>query len=435
MAVAGPSADCAGSGRPPGARRGGIIAHGGLDGDDAMGATMIGTGVENVTVVRNGVPVLDDVTLGVADGELLVVLGPSGSGKSSLLRAMAGLDDVGSGRVLIKGRDVTALPPGKRRVAMVFQAAALIPFLDVSRNLGWGLRAQRLPEPEVRARVSGRVRQLRLGRLLSRRPGELSEGERGLVGVGRALVQVPDVFLLDEPLAGLDAARRTSVRQEIVGVVRSLGVPTLYVTHDQAEGLAIADRVALLHEGSVLQVGPPMDLYERPVDLVAAGFVGSPQIGLLPARLVSAGGQGGFVVGDRTLPMWQPVPPPLHGHVGRDVVLGLRAEDVTDAAGGHDPDAVALDGVVTDAEYTGRQYVVTVAVEAPPVTAPGSGPGAGRPTLHALLPPHTAVRPGTAMRVAVRASTAHVFDAATGRALWHPRDGEDVLSDPAPDRR
>src|SRR4051812_39511125 len=157
---------------------------------------MAGTGVAGVTVVRGGTTVLDDVTLLAGDGELLVVLGSSGSGKSTLLRVIAGLDEADSGAVLIKGRPVTDLPSGKRHVAMVFQSAALIPFLDVARNMGWGLRVQHRPDAEVEERVSGRARQLRLGRLLPRRPGELSGGERGLAGLGRALVQAPDVFLL-----------------------------------------------------------------------------------------------------------------------------------------------------------------------------------------------------------------------------------------------
>src|SRR4051794_17913900 len=200
----------------------------------------------------------------------MVVLGASGSGKSTLLRVIGGLQAVDSGTVLIKGRDVTALPPGGRRVSMVFEASALIPFLDVSRNLGWGLKVQRLPSSEVQARVADRARQFRLGGLLSRRPGQLSGGERGLVGIGHALVQTPDVFLLDEPLADLDAHERTEVRRKIVEIVRSLGVTTFYVTHDQAEGLAVADRIALLHDGEVVQVGRPRELYERPETLLTA---------------------------------------------------------------------------------------------------------------------------------------------------------------------
>src|SRR3712207_5876551 len=172
---------------------------------------MTGTGVEAVTVVRGGTTVLHDVTLQAADGELLVVLGSSGSGKSTLLRAIAGLDPISAGEVTIRGRRVTRLPSQERRVGMGFQGSALIPFLDVSRNLGWGLRLQHRPEVEVETRVRRRAEHLGLSRLLSRRPGQLSGGERGLVGLGRALVQVPDVFLLDEPLGDLDAIQRVEV--------------------------------------------------------------------------------------------------------------------------------------------------------------------------------------------------------------------------------
>ena len=255
---------------------------------------------------------LRDVTLLADDGELLVVLGSSGSGKSTLLRVVAGLARADRGEVLVRGRRVTDSPPGERQVAMVFESAALVPVPGRVPQPRLGPeRAQRLPEAEVQERVTSRARQLRLSRLLPRKPDQLSEGERGLVGIGKALVRVPDVFLLDEPLAHLDAAQRVRVRRQIVEVVRSLGVTTLYVTHDQAEALAVADRLALLHEGAVVQVGKPMELYERPVDLVVCGFVGSPPIGLLPARLVSSGGLAGFEVGSRTLPLWRPVPEPL----------------------------------------------------------------------------------------------------------------------------
>jgi multiple sugar transport system ATP-binding protein len=391
------------------------------------------TGVDGVTVIRNGAAVLRDVTLLAGDGELLVVLGSSGSGKSTLLRVIAGLARADRGEVLVRGRRVTDSPPGERHVSMVFESSALMPFLDVSHNLGWGLKAQRLPAAEVQQRVTGRARQLRLSRLLPRRPDQLSEGERGLVGIGKALVRMPDAFLLDEPLAHLDAAQRVRVRRQIVEAVRSLQATTFYVTHDQAEALAVADRLALLHEGAVVQVGKPMDLYERPVDLVVVGFVGSPPIGLLPARLVSSGGLAGFAVGRRTLPLWRPVPEPLRPYVGQEVVVGLRAEDVRDAAAGTDPELVALDAVVTLAEYTGRHNVLTLAIGAAPVTAPGAalsaGSGSGA-TLRALFPPRAEVRVGDAVRVAVDAARAHVFSAATGRALWHPAAAPE---DPAPD--
>jgi multiple sugar transport system ATP-binding protein len=263
---------------------------------------------------------------------------------------------------------------------------------------------------------------------MSRRPKELSGGERGLVGIGRALVQIPEVFLLDEPLGDLDAVQRLEVRRQIVEVVRSLGVPTFYVTHDPAEGMGIADRVALLNEGRLVQVGRPRELYERPVDLFVAEFIGAPPIGLLPARLVSAGGQAGFDVGGRTLPLWQAAPPALLDHVGRDVVLGLRAEDVHDAAAGYGPDARTLDAVVSHVEYTGRQNVVALEVDLPPVVAPGGEPPGGsftRTVLHSLFPPRAVITPGDTMRIAVEAARAHVFDAVTGRALWHPEIAAD----------
>jgi multiple sugar transport system ATP-binding protein len=367
---------------------------------------MTGTGLEGVTVVRGGTTVLRDVTLMADDGELLVVLGSSGSGKSTLLRVLAGLENADSGEVFIKGRRVTGLSTSDRHVGMVFQGGALIPFLDVARNLGWGLKVQHRPDAEVQERVTGRARQLGLSRVLPRRPDALSGGERGLVGVGRALVQTPDVFLLDEPLGDLDAVQRVDVRRQIVDVVRSLGITTLYVTHDPDEGLVVADRVAVLHEGAIVQVGRPRELYEQPVNVFVAEFLGMPGIGLLPARLVSGGDRVGFQVGGRTLPLWQPVPPPLLEHVGRDVLLGLRAEDVHDAASGGDPDAVTLDAVVTAVEYTGRQNVVALLVE-----------GA---TLHSLFPARAEIRIADRLRITIDAARAHVFEADTGRAIWHP---------------
>jgi len=377
-----------------------------------------GTGVRGVTVRFGGVPALRGLTLLADPAELLVVLGGSGSGKTTLLRAIAGLLPVESGEVLVGGRSVTELPPGRRGVAMVFESSALLPFLDVAGNLGWGLRARHVPEAEVRSRVAGQARQFRLGRLLRRRPGQLSEGERGLVGIGRALVQRPAAFLLDEPLAHLDAAERLRVRRRIVEVVRSLGVTTLYVTHDPVEALAVGDRVALLHEGRLVQVDPPRQLYERPVDLLAATSVGTPPIGLLPARLVVAGDQAGYLVGARTLPLWGPPPA---GLAGRDLVLGLRPEDVHPPAAVVPTDAVTLDAAVIAVEYTGRHHSVQLAVDAGPVGTPGADPAAAvGATLRSLFPARAPVRVGDAVRVAVDGRRAHVFDATTGRALHHP---------------
>lgn len=384
-----------------------------------------GTGLDAVTVIQGGTAALRDLTLFAAPGEFLVVLGPSGSGKSTLLRTVAGLTQVDQGEVFIHGRQVTRLPPQQRGVAMVFESTSLVPFLDVAQNMGWGLRRGKVPEEEVEDRVSTRARQLRLTRLLSRKPSGLSEGERGLVGIGRALVRAPEVFLLDEPLAHLDAGQRAQVRRRIVEVVKSLDVTTLYVTHDQGEALAIADRVAMLLDGTVVQVARPLELYRRPADLFVAGFVGSPPIGLLPARLVENAGSAGFQVGARTLPLWAPVPAGLRDHVGRQVVLGLRAEDVHDAARDYDPELATLTATVVGVEFTGRWNIVAAAVNAPPVTAPGAVPAGGAPAearLYARLPARTSVRPGSVVELTVDPARAHVFDSTTGRALAHPAD-------------
>jgi len=384
---------------------------------------MTRTGLDRVTVVRHGITVLRDLTLAAEDGELLAVLGPSGCGKSTLLRVVAGLTPVQAGEVHIGGRRVTQVPTQQRGVAMVFESSSLVPFLDVAHNLGWGLRAQRVPESEIGDRVSGRARQLRLSGLLSRMPKALSAGERGLVGVGRALVRTPEVFLLDEPLAHLDAGQRASVRRRIVEVVRSLGVTTLYVTHDPAEALAVADRVALMNDGTIAQVGTPREVYREPADLFVAGFVGFPPPGLLAARLVVDAGTAGFQVGARTLPLWAPVPAELSDRVGGEVVLGLRAQDVQDASTEYDPALTTLAGTATRAEYTGQHRIVTLAVDGPAVTAPGAEFSLGdsaAPQLRSLFSPRAGVRTGDSVRVAVDVARAHVFDPATGRALWHP---------------
>lgn len=383
------------------------------------------TGVRAVTVVRGDVVALRDVTLLAAPGELLAVLGASGSGKSTLLRTVAGLLPLRAGEVVIDGEPATRMSPGERRVAMVFEDGALIPFLDAADNMGWGLRARRVPRSEVDRRVAGRAGQLRMGRILHRKPDQLSEGERGLVGIGRALVQTPRAFLLDEPLAHLDTAERMRVRRRIVEVVRSLAVTTLYVTHDPTEALALADRVALLHEGRVRQLDPPGTIYDRPADLVVAAMVAP--IGLVPARLVHAGELAGYQVGSVTLPLWGPAPAQVDD---RPLVLGFRPEDVrtdpaTDPDAGRDAaaevDTVPVDAVVTGVEYTGRHHAVTLAVGAPPVTAPGAGlSAAGGATLRALYPARQQVRTGDAVRVRLDARRAHVFDAATGTALFHP---------------
>jgi multiple sugar transport system ATP-binding protein len=385
------------------------------------------TGLKDVTVVyAHGGTALDRVSLTAEPGEIVAVLGPSGSGKSTLLRAVAGLVPVNSGEILIDGRVVTHLPADERRVAMVFESSTVIPFLNVSENLGWGLQVRRVPAGEIDERVRSQARGLHLSRFLKRMPKTLSSGEASRIGIGHALVHAPSAFLFDEPLAHLDAHQRWAVRRRIVEVVKGHQVSTIYVTHDQEEAMGVADQVVLLNAGTVVQTSSPRDLYSRPATVFAACFVGTPTIGLLPAQPVISGGVAGFRVGARTLPLWRSLPASLTDWVGRDVVLGIRPEHVHDARTDSDPNVVTMPATVVLVEETGPDAIVTLEVAAAAVTTPGSRAsetGAeGRARLRSRFARNTSVRPGETVPIAVDVSRVHVFDPVTGQALHHPED-------------
>ena len=229
---------------------------------------------------------LDALGLDVPDGELLVVVGPSGSGKSTLLRCIAGLEDVDAGSIEVGGRDVTHVPPGARDVSMVFQEYALFPHMTVADNISFGLRARKTPQPEVEQKVAHASEILGLETTLDRRPAELSGGERQRVALARAIVRAPKAFLLDEPLSNLDAELRARTRAEIKQLQRQLGVTMIYVTHDQVEATTMGDRVAVLREGRLEQIGRPQDVYRNPETAFVARFLGTPPMNLFPAGLV-----------------------------------------------------------------------------------------------------------------------------------------------------
>jgi len=384
-----------------------------------------GVRLRDVRVMReDGTVALERVSLDVAPGEVLAIVGPSGSGKTTLLRAVAGLVKV-SGTVELGGRDVTGVSTDRRDLAMVFETDALIPFLDVHDNLGFGLRLHHVPEDERNERVGAEATRLRLGRLLSRKPASLSAGERARADMGRALVRRPSAWLLDEPLAHLDPAERLDVRHRLVQEVKRQGVATLYVTHDPVEALAVGDRVAVLHQARLVQVDAPRALYARPMDVFVATFVASQPLGLVIGRLVRAAGLAGVQVGDRTVPFWAGLPPELEGYQDRDVALGWRPEDVQDAAGVDDPDVARLRGVVVATEFTGPSVLAFLELDAPPATGEGVEPWVppgDRARLVARLPRDHPVQLGMFLTLAVDAARAHVFDPATGVALWHPVD-------------
>jgi multiple sugar transport system ATP-binding protein len=234
--------------------------------------------------------VLRDISLDVAEGEFVVFVGPSGCGKSTLLRVIAGLEDATSGRVVIGGKDVTDTPPAKRGIAMVFQSYALYPHLDVEGNMALGLKQAGEAAAVIAERIAMASRMLELGPYLKRRPSELSGGQRQRVAIGRAIVRKPDLFLFDEPLSNLDAALRMATRVEIARLHRALGASMIYVTHDQTEAMTLADRIVVLRDGVVEQIGSPMELYNNPANQFVAGFLGAPSMNFLPAGPLGARG-------------------------------------------------------------------------------------------------------------------------------------------------
>src|SRR5882757_5233546 len=246
----------------------------------------------------NPKPAVDNLDLEVADGEFLVLVGPSGCGKSTTLRMLAGLEGVDEGAVRIGERDVTNLPPKDRDIAMVFQNYALYPHMTVADNIGFHLKIKKVPKAERAERVLEAAKLLDLEEYLDRKPAKLSGGQRQRVAMGRAIVRSPQVFCMDEPLSNLDAKMRVQTRTDIAKLQSDLGVTTVYVTHDQVEAMTMGDRVAVMKLGELQQVDTPLNLYDRPVNLFVAGFIGSPQMNLIKAKAGKDGKAqiGGFLV-------------------------------------------------------------------------------------------------------------------------------------------
>ena len=234
--------------------------------------------------------VLKGIDLDVRDGEFVIFVGPSGCGKSTLLRVIAGLEDATSGSVRIDGAEVVNTPPAKRGIAMVFQSYALYPHLNVKDNMGLGLKQAGTERAEIDTRVAKASAMLSLDPYLARRPAELSGGQRQRVAIGRAIVREPKLFLFDEPLSNLDAALRVQTRLEIAGLHRRLKATMIYVTHDQVEAMTLADKIVVLNAGAIEQIGSPMELYNRPANIFVAGFIGSPQMNLIPAEKLGQSG-------------------------------------------------------------------------------------------------------------------------------------------------
>lgn len=303
---------------------------------------MAGLVLRNVSKRFDQTLVLDKVSLELDDGELLVLLGPSGCGKSTLLRLIAGLEDCDEGEIFIGAKRVENLRPRDRNVALVFQNYSLYPHMTVEKNLAFPLRVAKTPRAETRQRVLEVSEMLGLADRLKDRPGQLSGGQRQRVALGRAIIRDPAIFLLDEPLSNLDADLRVRMRREIVGVQRKLGKTMVHVTHDQSEALTMADRIALLHDGRLQQLGTPEELYVRPANLFVAQFVGTPKINTTTARVDNG----------RLIPFGLIAPKGAEG--SETVIVGIRPEMIRIGTDGE------YRGTVTGCEYLGDQYVVTL---------------------------------------------------------------------------
>jgi multiple sugar transport system ATP-binding protein len=295
----------------------------------------------------------DDITLTVADGEFLVLVGPSGCGKTTLLRMVAGLEVPDGGTVRIGGRDVTELPARERGLSMVFQSYAIFPHLKVRQNIGFGLTMRKVPRSEWESRVRRAAELLDLTDYLDRYPAQLSGGQRQRVAVARAIAVDADVLLMDEPLSNLDALLRLQFRAELKKIVARLGTTTLYVTHDQAEAMSLGDRVAVMRDGRIAQLGTPMEVYDRPEERFVGGFLGAPPMNFFTAEVRQAGDDVRLVAGEQHLS----APDRLARWAGREVLVGLRAENIEVSA---EPVDGWLTAEVEVAEPTGAAMLLTV---------------------------------------------------------------------------
>ncbi len=361
--------------------------------------------LKQITKSFGATKVIRGIDLAVNHGEFTVFVGPSGCGKSTLLRMIAGLETATSGDVLIDDVRVNDITAAERGLAMVFQSYALYPHMSVRQNLSFGLENIKTPKPEIKRRVDEAARMLRMEALLDRRPGQLSGGQRQRVAIGRAVVREPKIFLFDEPLSNLDAELRVQMRVEIGSLHQRLGNTMIYVTHDQVEAMTMADRIAVLKDGRLEQFGRPLDLYNRPANLFVAGFIGSPRMNFLSAKLTEATGICAFatVDGGGTVK----VPCVAAGAPGSAVKLGIRPEHIRPVeAGGGD---IALKVTLTE-QLGGESYL--------------HGTVPSGEALSVRLPGQTRVTRGETIGVVLGESNLrHLFDAETG-LVFEPADAE-----------
>ncbi|WP_049924936.1 ABC transporter ATP-binding protein [Halopiger goleimassiliensis] len=371
--------------------------------------------LENVTKRYEDVTAVDDVSLEIEDGEFVTFVGPSGCGKSTTMETVAGLTKPTEGRVYIGDEDVTTLAPKDRGVAMVFQNIALFPHMDVFENVSFGLRLRKYDDEEIRRRVEQAAEIVQLEGMLERMPDELSGGQRQRVAIARAIVRNPDVFLMDEPLANLDAKLRVHMRTELQRLHRELGTTVVYVTHDQAEAMTMSDRIAVLNEGKLQQIAPPLTCYNEPANLFVAGFIGSPSMNFAEGERLEDGVRTEYFSVE-----FDPGVVP-EGTVGDRVTVGVRPEDVHLAATADDLESptAPIEARTDVLEPMGDEVFVYLLLSEAAERSMEEDPTSASDQLLMSVPPDTDVRENQSVEVVLDRSKVHLFDSETGGALVH----------------
>jgi multiple sugar transport system ATP-binding protein len=351
---------------------------------------------------------IKDVSFEAQSGEFLVMVGPSGCGKSTILRSIAGLESITSGQILIDGRDISRNEPSERGVAMVFQNYALYPHMTVRQNMGFALKVAGRPKAEIDAAVTRAAQILRIEAQLDKKPKALSGGQKQRVAIGRAITRAPQVFLFDEPLSNLDAALRSQMRIELGRLHAELGATMVYVTHDQTEAMTMASRIVVLNGGEMEQVGPPLDLYNRPTNRFVAGFLGSPRMNFVAARVTSRDDQTVTVQADG-LKGSLTIPVTGAAQVGDKVAIGIRPEAFTD-----DPTDITLQGRIAVIESLGRETLLYL--DAGPLRAFDSESHEGHFAVHRTR--QITARPGDPLSLGIDPRGVYLFDANDRAIAW-----------------
>ena len=358
--------------------------------------------IRNLNKTYDEVHAVKDVNLEIRDKEFLVLVGPSGCGKTTTLRMVAGLESITSGQVLIGDVVVNELPPMDRDIAMVFQNYALYPHMSVYDNMAFGLKMRKVDRTEIAKRVQVAAEILGMQDYLKRKPRQLSGGQRQRVALGRAIVRQPQVFLFDEPLSNLDAKLRVQMRVELKKLHNRLNTTAVYVTHDQVEAMTLGDRVVVMKDGLVQQVGEPLDLYNAPVNRFVAGFIGSPAMNFAPVRVRDS--NGGLKADNAGFDIHIPaeIGPRLRPYAGRDVTIGIRPEDLQIANGSH-PLGLCFDAMVEVVERLGPEILLDLQV--------------GEQTMVAAVEPTVRAKRGDKLRFALRPERLHFFDTTSEAAI------------------